>query len=212
MDEEVKFIKSIDPFIIKVHKETIEEQDMTAPTGRRHRTKVVETTVKEVRAIEDWLSDVEFQMRDSLRNNIIESTVKFQNTSKATWIFAWPQQIVLAIDQIEWTQKMEKAISSEAENSLKFAARSEEEKVSELVTLIRTPNLSKTQMRTLESLIVTDVHSRDVTQEIMELNVRDTSIFEWISQLRHYTGIEESGRVKKVNRLEIKISMINSTR
>ena len=46
----------------------------------------------------------------------------------------------------------------------------------------------------------------------MELNVRDTSIFEWISQLRHYTGIEESGRVKKVNRLEIKISMINSTR
>jgi hypothetical protein len=107
---------------------------------------------------------------------------------------------------------MEKAISSEAENSLKFAARSEEEKVSELVMLIRTPNLSKADMRTLESLIVTDVHSRDVTQEIMELNVRDTSIFEWISQLRHYTGIEESGRVKKVNRLEIKISMINSTR
>ena len=119
---------------------------------------------------------------------------------------------MLAIDQIEWTQKMEKAISSEADNSLKFAFRSEEEKVNELVELIRTPNLSKADMRTLESLIVTDVHSRDVTQEIMELNVRDTSIFEWISQLRHYTGLEESGRVKKVTRFEIKISMINSTR
>ena len=46
MDEEVKFNKIIDPFVIKVHKETIDEQDMNAPTGRRHRTRVVETTVK----------------------------------------------------------------------------------------------------------------------------------------------------------------------
>ena len=76
---------------------------------------------------------------------------------------------------------MENAISSDAENSLKHAHRTEEEKVSELVELIRTPNLSKADMRTLESLIVTDVHSRDVTHEIMELNVRDITIFEWIS-------------------------------
>jgi len=46
-------------------------------------------------------------------------------------------------------------------------------------------------MRTLESLIVSDVHSRDVTQEIMELNVRNVAVFEWISQLRHYTLMEE---------------------
>lgn len=76
---------------------------------------------------------------------------------------------------------MEKAISSTADNSLERAYRSEEEKVNQLVELIRTPNLSKADMRTLESMIVTDVHSRDVTQEIMEMNLRDTSIFEWIS-------------------------------
>ena len=68
-------------------------------------------------------------------------------------------------------------------------------------------------MQTLESLIVTDVHSRDTTQELMELNVRDITSFEWISQLRHNTVMEESGRdKKKAVRLEIKISMINSTR
>ena len=73
---------------------------------------------------------------------------------------------MLAIDQIEWTQKMEKAIQSTAENSLSKAFILEEEKVAELVDLIRTPNLSKADMRTLESLIVTDVHSRDTTSEI----------------------------------------------
>ena len=86
--------------------------------------------------------------------------------------------------------------------------------MAELVDLIRTPNLSKADVQTLESLIVTDVHSRDTTQEIMELNVRDIASFEWISQLRHYTSVEESltRDKKKVTRLEIKISMINSTR
>ena len=67
-------------------------------------------------------------------------------------------------------------------------------------------------MQTLESLIVTDVHSRDTTQELMELNVRDITSFEWISQLRHYTVMEDNARVKSEPKLEIKISMINSTR
>lgn len=60
MDEEVNFNQTIDPFIIKKLKETIDLEDVDAPSGKKHRTKIVETIVKEVRAIEDWLSDVEF--------------------------------------------------------------------------------------------------------------------------------------------------------
>ena len=67
-----------------------------------------------------------------------------------------------------WTSKIEKAIQGDRGTSLRFALRMEEQKVSELVDIIRTPNLSKSEMRTLESLIVTDVHSRDTTQELME--------------------------------------------
>ena len=60
MGEEVKFNQTINPFVLKVHKETIQESNENEPVGRRHRQRVIETTVKEVRAIEDWLSDVEF--------------------------------------------------------------------------------------------------------------------------------------------------------
>ena len=91
MDEEVKFNKQIDPFEIKVHKETIEETLKDAPTGRRHRARVVETVVREVRPIEDWLTDVEFQMRDSLRSNIHDSSTHFDSVAKKQWIFSWPQ-------------------------------------------------------------------------------------------------------------------------
>ena len=75
-------------------------------------------------------------------------------------------------------------------------------------------------MRTIESLIVTDVHTKDVTEEIMKQNVRDTSHFSWIQQLRHYTAMEAQPTKptrrgtpgEKVQQLEIKVSMINSTR
>ena len=46
--------------------------------------------VKEVKPIENWLSDVEYQMRDSLRSNIVDSAVMYQEVEKKKWIFAWP--------------------------------------------------------------------------------------------------------------------------
>lgn len=68
MDEQVKFNQQIDPFELKVHTEKIEETDADQPTGRRqHRNRVVETTVREVRPIEDWLTDVEFQILQDAR-------------------------------------------------------------------------------------------------------------------------------------------------
>ena len=81
-------------------------------------------------------------MRDSLRSNVRDSTAQYHSVAKAEWIFAWPQQIVLAIDQIDWTERLEKAIRSGGEGSLAAAFRAEEAKVAELVELIRTPNLS----------------------------------------------------------------------
>ena len=79
MGERVTFNKSIDPFVIKVRRETIEDDNEEGNSGRmRSKPRVMEVTVKEVRAIEDWLSDVEFQMRDSLRSNIRDSTVQYK--------------------------------------------------------------------------------------------------------------------------------------
>ena len=62
-------------------------------------------------------------MRDSLRSNVRDSTAQYHSVAKAEWIFAWPQQIVLAIDQIDWTERLEKAIRSGGEGSLAAAFR-----------------------------------------------------------------------------------------
>ena len=60
MGEVVKFNKTIETFIMKAVKETVTEKLDNKKAGQRYRSMTTETIVKEVRAIEDWLSDVEF--------------------------------------------------------------------------------------------------------------------------------------------------------
>lgn len=129
--------------------------------------------------------------------------------TKQDWIFAYPQQIILVLDQIFWTQNVETAIKKQTKEALKKAHKAEERKLQELVSLIQKPRANKIEVMTLETLIVTDVHSMDVTETLLHQKVFNTTEFEWISQLRHYKVMET---VKKEQQLEIKISMINSTR
>lgn len=44
--------------------------------------------------------------------------------------------------------------------------------------------LAKLARITLGALVVTEVHTRDLVQELIENNVTDINNFSWISQLR----------------------------
>jgi dynein heavy chain len=76
MGEYIEFIKAIDPF----NRET-----------------------NEVRNIEDWLGEVEVQMRDSLRDLVKRSGADYSDDTRKEWVFKWPAQIVLTMDQVFWT-------------------------------------------------------------------------------------------------------------
>ena len=47
--------------------------------------------------------------------------------------------------------------------------------------------LAKLARITLGALVVTEVHTRDLVQELIENNVTDINNFNWISQLRWAT-------------------------
>ncbi len=70
--------------------------------------------------------------------------------------------------------------------ALKKVYQKEEEKLLELVELIKVPRDNKAHQMTLGSLIVLDVHSKDVTKELALANVSDMDSFDWTSQLRYY--------------------------
>lgn len=52
----------------------------------------------DVRNVEDWLTEVETQMRDSLRDLVKRSSTAYSAKNRKNWIFDWPSQIVLTMD------------------------------------------------------------------------------------------------------------------
>lgn len=62
MGEYIKFVNEIDPF----NRET-----------------------NEVRNVEDWLTEVEVQMRDSLRDLIKRSSADYSTENRKKWLFNW---------------------------------------------------------------------------------------------------------------------------
>ena len=62
--------------------------------------------------VEKWLLDVEAQMKKTLQRICKDSLVQYGNTKRTEWVLQWPGQVILAVNQIDWTQGVENAISN----------------------------------------------------------------------------------------------------
>ena len=93
----------------------------------------------------------------------------------------WPGQVVICVDSLYWTGETEEAISDGKlpEYALKCTAQ-----LKDIVDKVR-GKLTKLDRKTLSSLIVIDVHARDVIARLADLNIIAVSDFEWQSQLSY---------------------------
>jgi dynein heavy chain len=57
--------------------------------------------------------------------------------------------------------------------------------MNELVEIIR-GELTEVELVTIGSLIVLDVHEKDVVKDLVKLNINSLESFEWVCQLRYY--------------------------
>jgi len=125
MGEYIDFDKPIDPWTTA-----------SAATENRKAKRLAEDMPREVKPIEVWLGEVEEMMRTSLRTSIAQGILSRDKMKKQDWIFAYPQQTILALDQIFWTRDVEAAIKKQTKEALAKAFKQEEAKLQELVTLI----------------------------------------------------------------------------
>lgn len=68
---------------------------------------------------------------------------------------------------------------------MKKEFNNEKDKLNELVEIIR-EDLNEIEMITIGSLIVLDVHAKDVVEDLVKQNTSNLEAFEWVSQLRYY--------------------------
>ncbi|XP_078000357.1 dynein axonemal heavy chain 1-like isoform X2 [Glandiceps talaboti] len=132
--------------------------------------------------VEDWMTEIERVMKESLRVIMGKSLKKYIEVPRPEWVLLWPGQVVIAGCQVFWTKMVEDAIHADQLPELLQTLTSQ---INDLVALVR-GSLSKLHRMILSALIVIEVHARDVVASMTKEGVKNINDFEWIGQLRYY--------------------------
>jgi dynein heavy chain len=132
--------------------------------------------------VEDWMSEVENQMKKSVREALLKAIQTYTSEGRVKWFFEHPGQCALNGSQVHWTKEVEEAIQKK---KLKQYVEKLNNQLLEMVKLDR-GNFSLMKNITIEALIVIDVHAKEVIEILEKSNITDVGAFEWISQLRYY--------------------------
>lgn len=137
-------------------------------------------------SVEIWLLCVEHAMRAAVRKETSLSLSDYEATSRNQWILKWPQMIVLCISQIYWAANVEACLQGKHLNGLKALLQTLQTNINDIVGLIRSKDITNLNRITLRSLIVIDVHAKDIVADLCKFNVVSIDDFEWLAQLRYY--------------------------
>ncbi|CBZ27922.1 putative dynein heavy chain [Leishmania mexicana MHOM/GT/2001/U1103] len=141
-----------------------------------------ETPVYPIGNVEQWLSDIERVMKTSLLSHMHRTIEMAPERKREEWIFQHPAQCIQAVDMILWTGQVEAAIDNA---SLQPFYNDYHGQILRMVELTRQP-LSKLQRMLVGTLIVLNVHNRDIVHNLSKESVSSVDDFAWYQQLRYY--------------------------
>eukprot|EP00760_Papus_ankaliazontas_P005952 PhM_4_TR1281/c1_g1_i2/m.7199/K10408/DNAH; dynein heavy chain, axonemal len=139
-------------------------------------------------AVENWLNKIQSTMKSSLWMHMRDTVEDYPDRKREEWFFEHPAQCVQAVDMVVWTNEVEEAIAG---NGLPKYLERYKMQLMGTVDLVR-QQLTKLQRTLVCTLIVVDVHNRDVVSRIIDSGVTHASDFDWSMQLRYYWEKDES--------------------
>ncbi|KAM9371423.1 dynein axonemal heavy chain 9-like [Phaethornis superciliosus] len=143
--------------------------------------------------VEVWLNHVLDSMRASVRNEMTEAVVAYEEKPREQWLFDYPAQVALCCTQIWWTTEVGIAFSRVEEgyeNAMKEYHKKQVTQLNTLVTML-IGQLSKGDRQKIMTMCTIDVHARDVVAKMIAQKVNNAQAFIWLSQLRHRWSDEE---------------------
>jgi|TARA_B110000967_G_C18819367_1_gene527812 dynein heavy chain, axonemal len=139
----------------------------------------------ETNAVELWMLEFEDVMKVSVREVTEKAIAEYGTVSREAWILNWPGQVILAASQVHWTKEVTDAIVEGGAKSLARYGETSNAQLTNIVNMVR-GELSKLERATLASLVVIDVHARDVVLQMASDGVQDPKDFKWLAQLRYF--------------------------
>uniref|UniRef100_A0A0G4IFQ9 AAA+ ATPase domain-containing protein n=1 Tax=Chromera velia CCMP2878 TaxID=1169474 RepID=A0A0G4IFQ9_9ALVE len=139
-------------------------------------------------AVEAWMLRVDQEMKDTLLRIMKEGVWHYAHKDRLKWTLSELGMVVLASTQIWWTWNVEDTFRKVMEgdkHAMKDEAAKETQQVTDLVDLVR-QDISSQQRKKVNTLIILDVHARDIVDRFVRDSILDAREFEWESQLRFY--------------------------
>jgi dynein heavy chain len=136
--------------------------------------------------VESWLGAVEKRMKETLRGLMKIGLIDYDQKPRDEWIAHHPGQIVATVAQMTWARGTEEKLRSDDPiNGMLQWSSDYKGELQKLIVKIR-GSLPKLVRCIIVALVTTDVHARDIIDELCERQVRSVHDFLWQQQLRYY--------------------------
>ena len=139
--------------------------------------------------VEDWMTAVLNEMRSTNRLITKEATFTYgESGARVDWMLEYQGMVVLATNQIWWTWEVEdvfRKVKKGDKMAMKNYGKVLHKQIDDLVGKITTP-LGRNDRAKYNSVLIIDVHARDIVDIFVRDSILDSKEFEWESQLRFY--------------------------
>jgi dynein heavy chain len=137
---------------------------------------------------ENWLTGLTKAARETMVALTAEALVASADTSRSRedWIHDLPAQVAILASQVVWTSAVElafKRYESGNDSALRNQLFAQQEQI-EVLTEMVAKDLTEDERVKVSSLIILDVHARDVVAQLVDDHVERASSFAWQRQLR----------------------------
>jgi dynein heavy chain len=141
-------------------------------------------------AVEEWMTLVEQAMKDSLKVISKTGIFNYANAARSEWILdpSVLGMVTLAGSLVWWTWEVEdafRAVKQGDKHAMKTLEARLTRQLNELVAMVR-QDLNKINRKKVNTLLIIDVHSRDIVDSFIRESILNAKEFAWESQLRFY--------------------------
>jgi len=198
-DELLSVLGSSDPTAIQIHLLKLFDNVKSFTFGRNN--KIIEAMSSSEKesynlvtpspvdgAVETWMTAAEEEMHASLRSITKEGVFVYAQHDRTEWLKLVLGMTGLVGSQIWWTWEVEDTFRQVADGN-KYAMKDLEQRLTgqlnDLVAMVRA-DLDKITRKKVNTLLIIDVHARDIVDGFVRESVLNAKEFAWESQLRFY--------------------------
>lgn len=192
-------VKAIQPHMLKLFDNC---KELTFGSGNKvitHMTSdeaekyAFETPVKVEGKVEELMCKIDDEMKRTLNIFAKKGIFHYAKEDRIDWIKQQVGQIALLGTQVWWTFQVEdvfRQVASGNKHAMKQELAKESAELNDLIALVRT-DIDSLLRKCVNTLIILDVHARDIVENFVRDSIMHAKEFEWESVLRFYWDFQK---------------------